>query len=125
MKTSRIGALVERRVADRYDLELEGRHRSWADATFQNGTPVEIKAAAYRRSSGAAGRFRVFRDPHRQLVDRDGWYAFAVYRIRGRGVEVVEQRMRRAVDLEPVEWYGAGGHRDSEQVKLPTSRVFG
>jgi hypothetical protein len=119
------GAAVERAVAAEYGLDLEGTHRSWADAEYGNGVPVEIKGAAYRRSSGKPGRFRIFEDPHDRLKDHNGWYAFAVYRRRGRGFEVLKSKIVRADNVGPWEWYGAGGHRDSRQIKIPIDDVFG
>jgi hypothetical protein len=124
MSAPAAGAAIERAIAREYDLELEGTHRSWADAEFKNGRPVEIKAAVRRRSSGQPGRFRIFEDPHRRLQDVDGWYAFAVYRPRGRGYQVLKSVMRKAEHVGPFEWYGAGGHRDSRQMKIPIGEIF-
>lgn len=123
-QAARFGAAVERRARDRYDLEPA--HESWHDARTSSREPVEIKAAMYRRASGSPGRFRIFEDYHRQLARADGWYVFGAYRPRGRGVEIVSMTMTRAraLRLEASEFYGAGGHRDSRQIKLDLDRVL-
>lgn len=118
------GAEVERAGRERYGLEPA--HSPWHDAKRSNGDPVETKAAMYRRANGSPGRFRIFREPHEKLARADGWYCFGSYRVRGRGVEIVAMTMTRAraLRLSSSDWYGAGGHRDSEQVKLPIEAVL-
>lgn len=50
---------------------------------------------------------------------------FAAYRAVGRGLRVEKIRTVDAIALdERLEFYGAGGHRDSRQVKIPASSVF-
>jgi len=121
---ARYGARVEAKARERYGLEPE--HDAWHDAIRSTGEPVEIKAAMHRRGDGSPGRFRIFRDYHEQLARADGWYCFGAYRPRGTGVEIVAMTMTRAraLRLGTDVWYGAGGHRDSEQVKLRIDRVL-
>ena len=121
---SRYGSLAERKAAEKYGLRLDGVHTSWSDADYQNGTPVEVKSAMYRRANGSPGRFRLFREYHDRLVEANGYYCFVVYRPRGRGIEVLKTRMTKARGLPMSTWYGAGGHRSSEQTKLPIEVVF-
>ena len=121
-QASRFGAAAERHAISKYGLEAS--HESWHDAKYQNGTPVEIKSAMASRSSGQPGKFRVFEEYHRILERHEGWYCFVVYRPRGQGVQIVESKMVRARDLPNPGWYGAGGHRDSRQTKVPIRAVF-
>jgi len=118
------GAKVEDAARDRYGLEAD--HSAWYDARRRNGDPVETKAAMYRRADGSPGRVRIFRDYHERLARADGWYCFGSYRVRGRGVEIVAMTMTRAraLRLESSDFYGAGGHRDSEQIKIPIERLL-
>lgn len=116
------GTLAECRAADERGLNLD--RDSWHDATFQNGTPVEIKSCMYRRANGSPGRVRVFREYHDRLREAGGWYLFVVYRVRGTGIQVLDTKMLRAGQLPLSTWYGAGGHRNSEQTKLAIGDVF-
>jgi hypothetical protein len=119
---NRYGTLAEYRAAERYGLTIE--RDAWHDARTSDGTPVEIKAAMLNRASGQTGRFRLFEDYHRKLRRDGGIYVFVTYRAVGRGIAVDETRSVDAKDVQ-VRWYGAGGHRDSRQVKLPVHEVFG
>lgn len=123
-KAARYGSRAEKKAAERYNLELEGNHCSWHDAKRADGTPVEIKAAAVERASGSEGRFRVFRDYHNKLRRADGIYVFVAYRPRGTGITVTDMATRHSSELPLSTWYGAGGHRDSEQRKIPISAVL-
>lgn len=120
------GRLVEEAAADRYGIEIEGQHKSWCDGIRSNGDPVEIKGAIRRRSNGSEGRFRIFEEPHKQLARADGWYVFAAYTPRGSGIEVDSMRATRArtLRLGSEDFVGAGGHRDSRQIRIPISRLF-
>jgi hypothetical protein len=84
---------------------------------------VEVKAAMLNRDSGRPGRFRIFRKYHRELAKRGGCYVFVLYRARGRGITVEKMRSVRASDLE-FDFYGAGGHRGSKQVKALPESIF-
>jgi len=119
---ARYGALVERAARERYGLDAD--HTAHHDARTSDGRPVETKAAMLNRKRGA-GRFRIFEEPHRRLVAEEGLYVFAAYRAVGRGLRVEKMRTVDAIALgERLEFYGAGGHRDSRQVKIPVSSVF-
>lgn len=122
-RANRYGSLAERWAADKYRLRREGEHTSWCDAVRESdGRPVEIKACKINRENP---RFRVFREYHEELADRGGLYVFVCYKPKGRGITVLRSCILPAGDLPASTWYGAGGHRNSEQVKLPPSRVFG
>lgn len=118
---NRYGTLAEYRAAERYGLALD--RDAWHDARTEDGTPVEIKAAMLNRASGQIGRFRLFEDYHRKLRRNGGIYVFVCYRAAGAGIAVEDTRSVEAKDVQ-VRWYGAGGHRDSRQVKIPVSKLF-
>ena len=122
-KANHYGTLAERKAAERYGLDLDGTHDGYHDAETDDGTPVEVKAAMLNRDSGRPGRFRIFRKYHEELARRGGCYVFVTYRASGRGIAVEMMRSVRASDLE-FEFYGAGGHRGSKQVKVPPAAVF-
>lgn len=118
---ARFGALAERKARERYDLEPD--HSPWNDARTEDGEPVEIKATMLNRSSGQRGRFRIFEDYHRRLESADGIYIFVAYRAAGRGIQIARMKSVRAENIK-VDWYGAGGHRQSRQCKIPPSEIF-
>lgn len=117
---ARYGALAERKFADERDLDLSGTHTSWCDATFQNGTPVEIKSAMV-----STGYFQIYQKYHEKLRQANGYYGFVVYKARGRGIRVMKMKMVRP-DRLPLRtlWSPTGGHRDSEKAKLDIVEVF-
>jgi hypothetical protein len=57
-------------------------------------------------------------------VSESGRHEFLAYKPRGRGITVVKSRAIPAEQLPVVEWYGAGGHRKSQQSKLNMSEIF-
>ncbi|ELZ94891.1 hypothetical protein C440_07442 [Haloferax mucosum ATCC BAA-1512] len=120
-KAARYGALAERAARERYGLEME--HTSWYDAKTSDGTPVEIKAAMLNRASGKTGRFRVFKRYHKKLIDEGGVYVFVCYTARGRGIRIARMRTVDASCLR-LKFYGAGGHRESNQAKIPPEKIF-
>lgn len=124
-RSPRLGHRVEQRVIEEQGYSQTEIDRSWFDA--QAGTvPVEIKGAMRVRSNGSEGRFRIFREPHRQLSAADGVYAFAPYQQRGSGVEILEIRTVRARELRGIEW--SRSHHQTrgrdQQTKLPISQVM-
>lgn len=119
-KAARYGRLAEEAARARYNLE--SAHTSWHDATTSDGRPVETKAAMLNRARGR-GRFRVFEEYHRRLEDAEGLYVFVAYEAAGRGIRVKKMRSVGASALN-LEFYGAGGHRDSRQAKIPVPAVF-
>lgn len=121
-KAARYGSRAEKKAADRFNLTLD--HSPWHDAHRPDGTPVEIKAAAVERANGSEGRFRVFRKYHDRLRREGGIYVFVAYRPRGTGISVVDMTMTHSSNLPLSTWYGAGGHRESQQRKIPVSAVF-
>ena len=120
-KAAHYGALAEKVARERYDLEAA--HDSWHDAVTDDGRPVEVKAAMLNRARGVP-RFRIFERYHRRLVRESGLYVFVAYRAAGRGIQPRAVRSLEASSLNVSSWYGAGGHRESQQVKLPVSSVF-
>lgn len=129
---SRIGRLAEQHAKDRYDLK-EPTHRRekrfYEDLeTVRGNDPVEVKAASTRRSDGSQGRVRIFREPHKRLVARGGYYAIVAYHPQGRGISVDGMRLIDARDIERFRdsWYPSQHDtRGREyQTKIPISRFF-
>lgn len=116
-KANHYGTLVERKAVERYGLELD--RASWHDALRPDGTPVEIKSAMHRHSDGQPGTFKLYDQYHDKLRAASGWYVFAVYRIRGQGIEVFEWEIRHSSRLPYLDWHGGGDHRDAKQAKIP------
>lgn len=121
---NRYGTLAEKHMAERWRLDREGAHTYWCDAVAADGTPWELKAAMVERADGTEGRFRIFEDAHDELAAEGGRYGFAAYRPWGRGIQISAMAAMDATRLPGSTWYGAGGHRDSNQRKLRVSEVF-
>ncbi|KAA9410974.1 hypothetical protein EGO51_14555 [Haloarcula hispanica] len=121
-KANHYGTLVERKAGERYDLELD--RCSWHDAKRPDGTPVEIKAAMYRHADGQPGTFKLYSKYHKKLRSKNGWYIFGVYRVRGRGIEVLDWEMRHSSRLPKLSRHGGGSHRDTYQMKLWIDTIF-
>lgn len=121
-RASHYGPEFEKWLAERRNLQYEGVHTSWCDLEFQNGTPVEAKAAMT-----GTGYFQVYENQHVQLEQANGWYGFGVYRPRGNdsgGIRVLKAVMKRAVDVPTPQWSNTGTDR-GRKLKLPISDVFG
>lgn len=101
-----IGSLIEARIAERYNLTLD--HSGRADARYENGTPVEVKAAMRRKKNGRGGYrpgvFKLFRGPHSWVLDRSGYYIFCVYVIRSDQVRIKATKRVPASDLPHFSW---------------------
>ena len=121
-KANHYGTLAERKAAEKYRLDLQ--RCSWHDARRPDGTPVEIKSAMVEHADGQPGNFKIYEEYHDRLREAKGWYVFAPYRARGRGITVVSWEMRHSSGLPLLSWHGGGDHRDSRQAKLPISAVF-
>jgi len=120
-KANHYGTLVERKAADQYCLSLN--RTSWYDARRPDGTPVEIKASMHRHADGQPGTFKLYDRYHQRLRAADGWYVFGVYRVRGKGVEVLEWEMRHSSRLPELQWHGGGDHRGAKQAKLQITQI--
>jgi hypothetical protein len=116
-KANKYGTAAEHHVIEARDLEAARCY--WHDATFQNGTPVEIKSC----DVDSTGYFQIYERAHDQLLEADGWYAFAPYSRNGRGMRVLQVRMRKASKLPPMRWSSTGGHRGSRKAKVEFSEV--
>lgn len=121
-KSNHYGTLCERKVARKRRFELA--RASWKDAEFQNGTPVEIKSAMSEHADGQPGTFKLYREYHEKLRREDGWYAFAVYKVRGKGVTLLDEKMVHSSNIPTLQWHGGGDHRGTEQAKLAIEDVF-
>ena len=122
-RANHFGTICEKRMAAkrRFNLERSG----WHDATFQNGTPVEIKSTMIEHSDGRPGTFKVYRRYHERLRRADGWYCFIVYRAHGRsGCTILRDRMMKASTLPMLRWHGGGEHRETQQAKIAIGDVF-
>ncbi|WP_135533250.1 hypothetical protein [Halostella pelagica] len=122
------GTAVERHVCRKYNLEPD--HSGRADAAYANGTPVEIKAALREKSDGRGGtkegEFYVFEEPHQWVRRHDGYYVFAVYRFRGRGVQVLKTKRVHASNLPHFSFHQSG-HPDrnhDREARFKVSQIF-
>jgi hypothetical protein len=120
-KANRWGTKAEYHMAEQYDLEL--KRESWRDAV-KNGTPWELKATKRTHADGQPGNFKIYKQYHERLQAENGRYGFAVYRIRGKGAQILETATLPASRLPTVRWHGGGDHRDTEQAKVSISDVF-
>jgi hypothetical protein len=123
------GTAVEKHVCREYNLTAD--HSGRADAQYPtSGTPVEIKAALRRKSDGRGGtkegEFFVFESPHQWLRRHDGYYVFAVYRFRGRGVQVLKTKRVHASNLPYFEFHESGhpGRNDDREARFKVSQIF-
>jgi len=121
-KANKYGTAVEYKMAEEYNLDLA--RASWKDADGLGGEPHEIKAAMHEHADGQPGTFKLYREYHEQLQREGGYYVFAAYRIRGRGVEVLAHDRRPASRLPTLRWHGGGEHRDTQQAKVSISEVL-
>jgi hypothetical protein len=121
-KANKYGTAVEYQMAETYNLDLA--RASWKDADGPRGEPHEIKAAMHEHADGQPGTFKLYREFHEKLQREGGYYVFAAYRIRGRGVEVLRHDRRNASRLPTLRWHGGGEHRDTQQAKVAISDVL-
>jgi hypothetical protein len=126
-------------MVDKYNLTAD--HESWYDAVrgdrdleewstlrearLDSATPWEIKGAVRRRTDGGEGRIRIFEEPHEKLEAVGGWYAIAAYRVRGRGIEILDSTAIKAADLA-LEWKRSGHDRDKgRECQARVTEFFG
>lgn len=121
-RANKWGTRCEYYLADKYNLTLE--RSSWKDARDENGRPWELKATKRTHCDGQPGNFKIYRQYHEQLQSEGGRYGFAVYRIRGRGCQVLETTTLPASRIPTARWHGGGDHRDTQQAKLSINSVF-
>jgi len=120
-KANHYGTLVERKAAERYNLELD--RCSWHDAKQPDGTPVEIKAAMHRHADGQPGTFKLYDRYHERLRLDDGWYVFSIYRADKKRMEILDWEMRHSSRIPQLEWHGGGDHRDARQAKISVTTL--
>jgi hypothetical protein len=116
------GTAVEYKIAEVYGLDLA--RSPWKDADAPDGTAHEIKAAMHEHADGQPGTFKLYREYHEKLQSQGGYYVFAAYRKRGRGVEVLAHDRRRASRLPTLRWHGGGDHRGTQQAKVAIADVL-
>ncbi|WP_420182135.1 hypothetical protein ACNO8S_14100 [Haloarcula sp. KBTZ06] len=121
-KANHYGTLVERKAAERYNLDLD--RCSWHDAKRPDGTPVEIKSAMHRHADGQPGTFKLYDQYHEKLRAANGWYVFVSYRVCGLGVKVLKSEMRHSSRLPKLNWHGGGKHRDAQQAKIAIDEIL-
>ncbi|RQG87026.1 hypothetical protein EA462_15400 [Natrarchaeobius halalkaliphilus] len=127
-KANKHGTACEYHLAEKYRVDLVGEDgkrldTSWYDG-LKNGTPWEFKATAHKHADGNPGNFKVYKRYHGKLRREGGWYAFAVYRRRGTGTQVLKTEAVAASSLPTLRWHGGGDHRGTEQAKISISDVF-
>lgn len=120
-KANRWGTKAEYHLAEKYGLELA--RESWKDAE-KAGTPWELKATKRTHADGQPGNFKIYRKYHEQLQAESGRYGFAVYRIRGKGAQILDTTTLPASRLPKVRWHGGGDHRDTKQAKVSIGDIF-
>jgi len=121
-RANKWGTACEYHMAEKYGLELA--RASWKDGD-RGSTPWELKATKRTHADGQPGNFKIYRKYHKKLQSEGGRYGFAVYRIRGRGCQVLDTTTVSASRLPTVRWHGGGAHRDTQQAKIAISDVFG
>jgi hypothetical protein len=123
---AKLGSLVEQQMREKYQLEIpENGRDSWRDAVDQAGNPWEIKGTQRERGDGQPPRLRIFEEPHQELRRFDGYYGFALYRIRGNGIQLLQTNSVRARAVR-LQW-GTSGHNSpnrSRQKMLPLERAL-
>ena len=122
-RANKWGTACEYRLIEAFDLEAA--RSSWRDAVDDRGRPWELKATKREHADGQPGNFKIYREYHRKLKRKDGIYGFAVYRIRGRGCQILDKRAIPAKKLPMLRWHGGGDHRGTQQAKLSINEVFG
>lgn len=120
-KANKYGTACEYHLAEKYRVDLE--RSSWHDGK-KDGTPWEFKATARQHADGQPGNFKIYKAYHAKLQRAGGWYAFAVYRKRGTGCQVLKTTATAASRLPTVKWHGGGAHRDTKQAKISIGDVF-
>lgn len=78
----------------------------------------------HEHADGQPGTFKLYREYHEGVQAGSGVYVFAVYRSRGRGVEVLAHDRKGASRLPTLWWHGGGTHRGTEQAKVPIEAVL-
>lgn len=129
-KRRQAGAAVERKICQEYGLEPD--HSRHADAKYpSSGTPVEIKGALRRKSDGRGGtkegEFFIYEHRHRWLRRNNGYYTFAVYRFRGRGIQILDTKRLHAGNLPYFSFHESGhpGRQNAREARFKVSDIFG
>jgi hypothetical protein len=126
-KSTILGLLAEQHARERYGLRIPpGGRTSWKDAEYQNGTPVNPKAAQPDR------RFRIFEEDHDILTSQQGYYVFVVYEpvtigdsLADSKIDVKAMKRKKATDVTKIiEQWNESGHEKGRQHKIPVKQVF-
>ncbi|WP_232688373.1 hypothetical protein [Halobacterium zhouii] len=80
--------------------------------------------AVHGCADGQPGTFKIYRQYHEKLQREGGYYVFAVYWIRGRGVQVLTHGRHQASRLPTVRGHGGGDHLGPQRAKIPISAVL-
>jgi hypothetical protein len=126
------GEVAERIATSVYSGYSRFVDASWYDGKRDSGAVLEVKSALSTLDNGAAGRFRLWREQHDQLVeeDRDGSarYAFVLFDLSGRSpVALLKKREPATVGRQVGArggWGPSGHDSRGEQHKLPIDAVF-
>lgn len=112
-RANHFGTICEKWMAKKRRLKLE--RTSWHDATFQNGTPVEIKSTMHEHADGQPGNWKVYRKYHEKLRRHNGWYCFVIYKPHDRSeLTILQDKMVRSANLPLLRWHGGGDHRETD-----------
>lgn len=126
-KSTIIGLLAEKHAREKYGLRIpEDGRNSWRDCEYQNGTPVNPKAAKPDR------RFRIFEKDHDILTSRNGYYVFICHQpvtigesLADSKIKVLAMKRMKATDVTKlINGWNKSGHQKGRQKKLQVEAVF-
>lgn len=125
------GKLAERIASEQYAGMSQFGVENFDISNSDTGKLGECKSTATELSSGAKGRFRLFKNQHEKLLraDREGSarYVFVLFDVSGRPVVA---RLKQKVPSKIGRLIGArggwnkSGHPSGPQYKLPIDAVF-
>ena len=107
-RANKLGTACAYPLAEEYHLELA--RASLKDVEDANGRSWELKATKRTHADGQPGNFKIYRQYHKKLQAEGGRYGFAVYRIRGRGCQILKTAWVAASKLPTIVWHGGGDH---------------
>jgi len=123
------GRDAEEAAADEYGLDVD--RNEWFDLVNpRTGSKYQVKRAESQQGFDA-GRFRVFRGPHRSLTASDGqataWYVFVLYGRYGDERRAIQRRKPSTVTKIVAEmggWSESGHSEYAAEKKIPVDRVI-
>jgi hypothetical protein len=126
------GDLAERLATDVYSGYSRFVDAPWYDGRRDSGAVLEVKSALSRLDGGAAGRFRLWKEQHEQLLEYDredsARYAFVLFDLSSRE-PVAKLKQQVPADVGRMigargGWGPSGHDSQGEQHKLPIDAIF-